>query len=416
MQRKSPLANEPCPCESGRTFRRCCRAKRFKWERRADGSWSRIVPMDDALRAVVESTRARFVEVFRREPGPTDRFDVNTYVISVDDFTDEVVRAMGQAGTDPALVYAFKKTGRILLSTTTDLVPDSQIQEWREAIEEYQDALAEGRDLLLFEATPALVALESEAERLPYILGKLIADASDQVDNLPDTIELFKHTFALFALTRGAKSFRAIGRLIDGHLNEDALNVCRAVYESYLTIVYLLARPEEWFQLVNAKIGLEAGTHTFGTSKRGKPNRRVIVELATGREVRAEISTYEMAVASPHRADADLHGHLYSLLSAYTHPHPAVVGHYLSPTGFTTTGRTGADEARVLSLLCCGLLLDAAIQLPALAQVGQRDVSTFLRHLKVALQSVHADANDSSDQLAAAILARTAFLGERWPV
>ena len=47
----------------------------------------------------------------------------------------EVVEAMRKAGTPPQIVYAFKKTGRLLMEAT-DAPPHAR-KEWEDAIDEY---------------------------------------------------------------------------------------------------------------------------------------------------------------------------------------------------------------------------------------------------------------------------------------
>lgn len=370
--------------------------------------------MTEDLKKTVEETRQRFIHIFRREPGATDRFDPIAYVSSPEDFSDVVVSTMKKTNFDPALTYAFRKTGRVVLSINHDLLPERDVQEWRDAIQEYEDAMEEGYDLLEPEPEPALDALRDEAERLPYLLGKLITDSSERISGVTNPLVKFQHEVALYAATRGAKSFQAIKHLIEHHLNEDALNVTRSIYESYLNLAYALIDPEQMATLVEAKIGLAIGTHRFAQTKSGKPNRRAIVEQATGAETRAEVTTYEMACASPYDSDGELHSYLYSFLSSYTHPHPLVVRHYVGPKGFTTTGRDGASEAFVLSMLVSGLLMDAAIQLPEFPEVARSDVEAFLRHLQVSLRDVHVELGDPADPLTAAILARIAVLGQPW--
>ena len=44
---------------------------------------------------------------------------------------------MATAGIDPALIYAFKKTGRIVTATNKRLLSGQEIAEWEDAIDEY---------------------------------------------------------------------------------------------------------------------------------------------------------------------------------------------------------------------------------------------------------------------------------------
>ena len=48
-----------------------------------------------------------------------------------------MVEAMKQAGLDPAMIYAFEKTGMLVTEENQHLLPESDLAEWEAAIEEY---------------------------------------------------------------------------------------------------------------------------------------------------------------------------------------------------------------------------------------------------------------------------------------
>jgi hypothetical protein len=50
----------------------------------------------------------------------------------------EIVEAMKKAGIDPAIIYAYEKTGRLVTTENQHLLPDTALEEWQAAIEEYQ--------------------------------------------------------------------------------------------------------------------------------------------------------------------------------------------------------------------------------------------------------------------------------------
>ena len=49
-----------------------------------------------------------------------------------------VIDIMKRAGADPAYIYAFKKTGRIVTAWNKDKLTDDELWEWQRAIEEYR--------------------------------------------------------------------------------------------------------------------------------------------------------------------------------------------------------------------------------------------------------------------------------------
>jgi hypothetical protein len=56
--------------------------------------------------------------------------------------TAELVEAMRQANVDPALVYAFRKTGFIPTEGTLELFTPEELEEWDAALAEYRTHLA----------------------------------------------------------------------------------------------------------------------------------------------------------------------------------------------------------------------------------------------------------------------------------
>jgi hypothetical protein len=52
--------------------------------------------------------------------------------------TEQIAAAMENARVDPALVYAFRKTGRFVLDSTLDLLTPEEEREFAAAIDEFK--------------------------------------------------------------------------------------------------------------------------------------------------------------------------------------------------------------------------------------------------------------------------------------
>ena len=103
------------------------------------------IPLSPEVRAVFEEQRAAFRKQFGREPRPTDPvfFDPDCAYPrpqsqrQVDDYKHAVLAAMGKVGIDPAVMYAFKKTGMIVTSHNQQFLSKEELAEWTDAIDEY---------------------------------------------------------------------------------------------------------------------------------------------------------------------------------------------------------------------------------------------------------------------------------------
>jgi hypothetical protein len=138
MAGKKLSRNAPCPCGSGKKYKHCCLTKGFDWVEGEDGTIQKSVPLSAEAVAILQEQRRKFVETFGREPGPTDPvfFDVPP----VEQIEFQTVQAMRKAGIDEAIIYAYEKTGGLLVTEQNrHLITDKDLAAWQAAIEEYEE-------------------------------------------------------------------------------------------------------------------------------------------------------------------------------------------------------------------------------------------------------------------------------------
>jgi hypothetical protein len=137
MARKRISRNAPCPCGSGRKYKVCCYGKGFEWQEDEGGTVFRSVPLPDEVRDVLDGQRQKFFDKFGREMGPNDPvfFDMPP----LEHVEHQMVEAMKAADLDPAFIYAFEKTGGLLVTEQNQhLIPEKDLNEWDAAIREYE--------------------------------------------------------------------------------------------------------------------------------------------------------------------------------------------------------------------------------------------------------------------------------------
>jgi SEC-C motif len=136
MARKKLSRNARCPCGSGKKYKHCCWGKGFDYEEDDDGAVFKSIPMSPEMREVLEEQHRKFVERFGREPGPGDKifFDL-PHTEHIEHMT---VQAMKAAGLDPAIIYAYEQTGRLVTEENQHLLSEMDLAEWNAAIEEYE--------------------------------------------------------------------------------------------------------------------------------------------------------------------------------------------------------------------------------------------------------------------------------------
>jgi hypothetical protein len=135
MPRKKLSRNAPCPCGSGKKYKHCCYGKDFEYLVDDEGDIFKSIPMSDELVGLVKEQKQRFVEKYGREPGPGDNlfFDMPP----LEHAEHFMVEAMKQAGLDPALIYAFEKTGLLVTEANENLISEVDRAKWEAAVLEY---------------------------------------------------------------------------------------------------------------------------------------------------------------------------------------------------------------------------------------------------------------------------------------
>jgi ribose 5-phosphate isomerase len=63
----------------------------------------------------------------------------------IDSWWNEVLQKAGELGMDPALVYAMRKTGRMVTEQNMQYLDPEELREWEDAVEEYHSLVKSGK-------------------------------------------------------------------------------------------------------------------------------------------------------------------------------------------------------------------------------------------------------------------------------
>ena len=121
--------------------------KRRKRNYTTNPDGSKNIPLDPTTNAFLQRQMERFKEKFGREIGPDDPifFDENEVTpkpVGEAKYESAAVAAMVAANIAPELIYAFKKTGRLVSEENMQFLTDEELQEWRDAIAEYHEKMS----------------------------------------------------------------------------------------------------------------------------------------------------------------------------------------------------------------------------------------------------------------------------------
>jgi hypothetical protein len=113
-------------------------------------SQKRVKKLDAATKEFLAQRPASPQEGYERELGPEDLLIVEPgkdtpIPMNIDEVNEAIVKALTAAGIDPSIIYAYHKTGFLVSEENLHLLSPEETEEWRGAIEEYEQKLEDER-------------------------------------------------------------------------------------------------------------------------------------------------------------------------------------------------------------------------------------------------------------------------------
>ncbi|MDH5191828.1 MAG: SEC-C domain-containing protein [Gammaproteobacteria bacterium] len=369
-------SSDDCPCDSGLSYGECCYEKDFQWVRHENGDISRLLPIEGELGNVLENIKEQFMRVFDRVPRKNDPMILAKYLYSDADMERETIDIMKRAGTRPELIYAYKKTGGLMVTEANiDKLPTADRWEWEAAIEEYFEN--EGNEELYDEEDEAWASLISEIDSVIILFGYVLeyGTSPEYQPELNYSKLISPDEYSFICATRSFKTLRSIKHLLEKEIGSDSISLTRSIYENYLRMNFIRNNPGNLRDIVDAVVGLKEGTHSYPVSKKGIQNKRKIIDNSTGEEFEGYISNFRMAENSDIPEDSSLFIYIYEFLSEYTHPSFNTAHIILGPSGtFDPKNNELHHEALLYSQCFSILVLDEVRKLKMLRKEVALDI------------------------------------------
>jgi len=147
MEKEEIKGSELCPCRSGKQYKKCCKKKAFKFVRDNKGEIYKRLP-----------TTGELPDFIQREVGTSSRKELWSKTLGIDattmkdaQFIDipylpeakvspeglDIIEIMQKANIPPELIYAYQRTGLIVTEQNKRFLPDIELQEFYNAVDEY---------------------------------------------------------------------------------------------------------------------------------------------------------------------------------------------------------------------------------------------------------------------------------------
>ncbi|MDC4878622.1 SEC-C domain-containing protein [Acinetobacter baumannii] len=370
-----------CPCESGRTYAQCCKQTDLKWCVDDNGMVLKKIPLTDEPIKLLQQAEEHFFQVFERKPHKNDPVFLAKYLLSDVDMQREMVRVMEKAEIAPEFIYAYQKTGGLLLTEENEkLATGKDLEDWNNAIDEYFSGVSKKLSKLeiLFQSfTEEIFAciicigyiLENE------ILKSAIKEKSSSKFFTVDD-------YVLLHVTQTANTLRAIDVLLNERMSDNSLPLVRHIYENYIHIIFALNCPDQLINLIDVPLGLSQGLYAYGKNNKGDEDRRVIIRKSDGKKFKGHISNYLMLNSSKYKEDTLLFNFLYKFLSDYTHPSLNSLSLRVDKDGQIDHLKNSLEEeARFYSICFSGMVLDQMRSLNCVSKRAKRDIVVIVRRI-----------------------------------
>lgn len=142
--RRPYAPNNFCPCGSGKKYKKCCQPIGVEYFVRANGTVVREEAMDPHHRAIFEAEKRAFIERNNRQPTEEEE-NVMRIAETFGDLNVVIEQNLISQGVAPEVLYAFRRTGMLVVPESKTQVSTEELQEWDAAINEYRQ-LSNGPD------------------------------------------------------------------------------------------------------------------------------------------------------------------------------------------------------------------------------------------------------------------------------
>lgn len=357
-----------------------------------------MIPIRPELQEILEDERVRFRDIYGRLPRSGDSLFLKHP--DPDYIYFKTASMMQKADLPPDKIYAYLRTGLLVWEGNLDLIPDKDLQEWQDAIDEYwSDDTSEDQDSVKKNAAifKKLELLEDYSNRIIIILDRFLQHFGEAKNILTNSDgEHTHHDFIMLCIARSLKSLRALDHLLSDCYGEDALVLARAVYENYLATSFLLRSPEKIHDLVTARVRLLSGDCERVKVVINGRKRRVIRDIKTGQIFDANIEIRKMAENSLDQGDIEIHTFLYSYLSDYSHPTIFSLERYLNEGYFNTYKFDSHFHAMLYGCYSGTVMCECLLSFKDLKPLFKRDIKYIINKAADCLIKIFSELKGSS--------------------
>ncbi|MGC4015001.1 MAG: DUF5677 domain-containing protein [Luteolibacter sp.] len=211
------------------------------------GRVHRQIPIHPTLHEILDNQRQKFIEIYGRKPGCKD--SIHLSFPSKDYLDTKTFKLFIESGVPVEMIYAHLATGLLPTTENEDLIPDRDLQEWKDAVAYYRAQIDRDDaepDIVRMKMLSRFFTLEKHIHQIITVLERFIHLSGEALNVKFDLDgDHTHHDFLMLCIARSLKSLKAVEHLLKDCYGEDCLIIVRSIYECYLHIGFLLKDPPE---------------------------------------------------------------------------------------------------------------------------------------------------------------------------
>ncbi|MCI8575222.1 MAG: SEC-C domain-containing protein, partial [Bacilli bacterium] len=316
---KKVSKNQLCPCGSGKKYKDCCEKKELKWVYQ-NKKITKILPMNNEVSKSIKKLSKDFTKTLGRKPyGYENLFNM---LGRIDSSFENIFSKMTDLNLPLAQQYATIKTGMFLSEFNYDQFSDLDLDEWNEAIEEFEIKNAEkkykGKSIfeVTKEANLKLKTLNRKISDVEMMMNIYLNTFAENYKNLNITIENQKD-FSMVCARKIIIDANILLSAFDHKSIEEVTNITRIIFEDLIQTAVLLKEKKLFEEKIIPLTLFEKGILEHKKNTEGKLSKNILIDPKNAKEYNIKINIKDLSLKNQNYQN--FYDNIFDGMSSFIH-------------------------------------------------------------------------------------------------
>lgn len=319
IETKKISKNQFCPCGSGKKYKDCCEKKELKWMSQ-NSKITKLLPINNVVSYSIKDLSRRFTKILGRKPyGYESLFKM---LGMIEGSYEKLFSQMTDLNLPLDRQYATLKTGMFLTEFNYEQFPDSDLDEWDEAIEKFKtkNLIKEYNGKSIFEAV-------KEA-------NQKLKKVDDKINNVVMIMNIYLNFFLvnyknLNVIIENQKDFSVVcarkiiidAKILISAFNhksiEEVTNITRIIFEDLIQTAVLLKEKVLFEEKIIPLTLFEKGILEYKMNTEGKLSKNILINPKTGKEYKVKINIKDLSLKNKNYQN--FYDNIFDSMSSFIH-------------------------------------------------------------------------------------------------